>query len=160
LGARKRFVPISTEGRVVIFRKGITWCQPPFLHEQTLASAWVRSVEEMAQGGILNQHPRDVSTLFLWISSESWEPMMVEDLEKRTVQPPLLSDEGRRLMFLQAGQLLDISSLGKEDQGQTITEMLEDDLEILRQAGIFRLSERELNLVKENIEKELQRGVA
>jgi len=159
LGARSRFEPISSEGRAVVFSKDFFWCEPPFRHEQTLASAWVRSIEEMAQGGIFNQYLRDISTLFFGIGSKLWEAMIIEDSEKRKARPPLLSEEGRKLMSLQSKELLDLSSLGRENLDQVVIGMFKKDLEILRRAGVFRLSKIELRTVEENIKEELQRRV-
>ena len=159
LGARKRLMPRTKEGKAVIDSRGVAWGEPPFLHEQTLVAAWVRSVEEMAQGGILNQHLRDVSTLFLWISLGRAEPMIIEGFERRKVRPPFLSEEGRELMFLQIMKLRGLRFLEGRDRDQKIKKMLEEDLEILRRAGVFRLSEIGLRTVEENIKEKLQRRV-
>jgi len=158
LGAGKRFEPISSEGEAVLRRNGV-WKQPPFLHEQTVVSAWVRSVEEMALGRIFNQHLRDITTLFSWISSGRAEPMVIEDFEKRKVRPPFLSEEGRELMFLQIVELRGLRFSEGRDRDQMIKKILEEDLEVLRQADIFRLSKIELRTVEENIKEELQRRV-
>ena len=159
LGARSRFEPISSEGRAVVFSKDFFWCEPPFRHEQTLASAWVRSIEEMAQGGIFNQYLRDISTLFFGIGSKLWEPMIIEDSEKRKARPPLLSEEGRKLMSLQIVKLHGLRFSEGRDRDRMIKKILEEDLEVLRQADIFRLSKIELRTVEENIKEELQRRV-
>lgn len=158
LGAEERVKPISSEGRAVVLDKDLFWCEPPFEHEQALAFAWVRSVEEMAQGGIFNQYLRDISTLFLWISLGCEEKTAVEDFEKRRTRPPLLSDENRRGVFIQAKGVL--SLLGKEGRGQEVMAMLEEDLEILWQAGVFRLSKWGLRSIEKNIGKELQKAAA
>lgn len=160
LGARERFKPVSSEGRAVVFNKNNFWREPPFWHEQTLVSAWVRSAEEMALGGIFNQHLEDISNLFFWICSGHWEPMIIEDFEKRKARPPFLSEEGKKLMSLQIVKIRGLRFSEGRDRDQIIKKMLEEDLEILRQADIFRLSEMGLRTVEKNIRKELQRGAA
>ena len=159
LGARKRLMPRTKEGKAVIDSRGVAWREPPFLHEQTLIAAWVRSVEEMAQGGILNQHLRDVCILFCWIQGNQdgfWEPMRVEDWERRKTNPPFLSEAGKVFMSLQLSRLSDLKVWKSDEAGKVVLALLERDLDILRQVGIFRLSEGGMNLVKENITKELK----
>ena len=85
--------------------------------------------------------------------------MIIEDFEKRKVRPPFLSEEGRELVFLQIVKLHGLRFSEGRDRDRMIKKILEEDLEVLRQADIFRLSKIELRTVEENIKEELQRRV-
>jgi len=156
LGARQRLKPITSGAEGVFNRTSSVWKEPPYLHEETLGWAWAHLIEEEIQGGISSQYFKDLSTLFLWISSENWEPMFVEELKRRKISPPFWSKEGKILMYLQSEKVLTLSCLEQEESGGIIIRMLEDNLDILRERGIFQLSRREMYMVKEGIRRELQ----
>lgn len=156
LGVRRRLMPVTKEGRLARRDYWFSWRnEPPYIHEEAVFSAWIRSVEELSRGGALSQHYRDLSTLLRWISLRSFpEPMPLYNTKaRRRISPPFLEPENRGALFLQSHEVL--SFCGREFHDREAIAMLEKDLDILRQAGLFTLSEEDLRRSAAGIQQEI-----